>query len=242
MKKIGVLLISTGKYHIFVQPLIDDIDKHFFVGHEIEIYLFSDREMNIELRKSECRINVVRVPTEHKPFPHPTLKRYEFFTNAADKITSDYLFYLDVDMGIVGDVGEEILPDESHGGLVVTHHPGFYRGGWGSTNCNPASKAWIPEEQRKTYFAGGFNGGETKAFLAMAKELSENIADDESRGVMAEWHDETHLNAYMSTRNPKKLTPEYCMVEQQELRDRWGIAHFAPKIIALAKNHAELRS
>ncbi len=239
MKTVGILLISTGKYHIFLQPLINDIEKHFFKGWNIEIYLFSDRENKI---KHSDRINIVHIPTEHKPFPYPTLMRYSFFSNAVDKIKSDYLYYLDVDMSIVGNVREEILPDGiNDGGLVVTHHPGFYNGGWGSMNVHKESKAWIPENQRKVYFAGGFNGGTTKAFLKMSKELSDNILDDESRGVMAEYHDESHMNAYMSTRNPKKLTPEYCMVEEQHLREKWEINHFVPKIIALKKDHKKIR-
>lgn len=238
--KIGILLISTGKYGIFLQPLLDGIDKYFFVGKEIEIYLFTDKTHDL---KHSNRINVIHIPIEHKPFPYSTIYRYSFFSKASDIIKTDFLFYSDVDMGFCDFVGEEILPNGiDDGGLVATHHPAFYHGGWGSNNVNPLSTAYIPIELRKRYVAGGFNGGETKAFLDMSKQLSENIEKDDSVGVMAEWHDESHLNCYMSTRSPKLLTPDYCMVEEQHLREQWGINNFAPKIIALKKNHEEIRN
>lgn len=237
-KTIGILLISTGKYHIFLQPLIDGIDKYFFKGYNIEVYLFTDR--NNELRHSS-RINIVQIPTEHKPFPYPTLKRYEFFSKAADIIKSGWLFYLDVDMAIISDVGEEILPDGINDeGLVATLHPGFYKGG-GSWCTDENSLAYTPVECRKKYYAGGFQGGVTESYLNLCKSLSHNISEDEKKGVMAEWHDESHFNAYMGSKTPKTLLPEYCMVEQENLRVLWGINDFVPKIIALSKDHKKLR-
>ena len=238
-KKIGVLLICTGKYDIFLQPLVNNIDKNFFEGNDIEIYLFSDKEH--DLKKSD-RINIVHIPTSHKPFPYPTLYRYKYFTEAADKINCDFIFYMDVDMSIADKVGEEILPDLINDeGLVATLHPGFYRGG-GSWGDNIQSKSYTLPKNRNKYYAGGFNGGETKAFLKMSKILSDNIDDDESRGVIAEHNDETHINWYLSTRTPKTLTPEYCQVEEIFKRKKWGVNNFKPRIIALKKNHAKLRS
>lgn len=238
MKKIGLLLISTGKYHIFLQPLIDGIEKYFFAGHDIEIYLFSDRE--IELQKSE-RINVVRIPTEHKPWPASTLYRYKYFSEAADKITSDFLFYLDVDMAFVGDVGEEILPDESHEFITATLHPGFFRGG-GSWETREDSYAYVAPELRIKYYAGGFQGGRTQEYLQACEDMAKCIASDESRGIIPVWNDESMWNCFLASMTPKTLTPEYCQVEEEDKRRRWGTDHFVPRIIALSKDHAAIRS
>ena len=136
-------------------------------------------------------------------------------------------------MKVVDYVGEEILPNAEEK-LTATRHPGFVNGGWGSNNVDKRSTAFIPEELRKTYFAGGFQGGETTAYLQACKTLSDNISKDEDIGIIAEWHDESHWNSYLSTRTPKIISNEYCMCEKNISGN--------PKIIALDKNHAELRS
>lgn len=235
--KIGICIVCTGKYGIFLQPLIDGIEKYFFVRDSVQVYLFSDQQHN--LVHSE-RISIVNIPTEHKLWPYPTLKRYEFFSKAKDIITSDYLFYSDVDMAFVDYVDRETLPAPGHDGLVATLHPGFYNGG-GSWEENVNSKSFTPPELRKKYYAGGFQGGSTKEYLFACKEMSENISDDEKRGVTPIWHDESAWNMYLSSRSPKTLTPEYCMVEETHLREAWQISHFVPKIIALKKDHNALR-
>lgn len=231
--KIGVLLVSTGRYHIFLQPLIDGIEKHFFKDHKVEMYLFTDR-VN-ELKHSD-RINITQIATEHKPFPYPTQHRYHFFTSAYEIIKCDYLFYMDVDMGIVADVGEEILGD-----LVAVLHPGFYRGG-GSWETRPESKSYIPPEKRIKYYAGGVQGGRAETYLSACSEMAAAISDDENRGISPVWNDESSWNEYLTRHDHKTLTPEYCMVEEDSLQRRWGIADLPKKIIALKKDHAALRS
>jgi histo-blood group ABO system transferase len=86
------------------------------------------------------------------------------------------------------------------------------------------------------YFAGGFNGGTSLEYLKMAKKISENIIDDFNRGFIAIWHDESHLNRYFIDNPPTKiLNPSYCYPEN------WNIP-FERKLLALDKNHSEIRS
>ena len=106
--KIGINLICTGKYDVFVRPLITSIDKFFFKKSIINIYLFTDK--NIEIEASN-RINIIETKIEHRLFPYSTLMRYKYFCGISDKYKCDYLFYSDVDMLFVNDVGEEILPN-----------------------------------------------------------------------------------------------------------------------------------
>lgn len=235
--KIGIFLICTGKYDIFLQPLIDSLDKYFFTKDPLVIYLFSDKTPALKMSK---RISLVRYRIEHKPFPSPTLHRYKYFSTLA-RVTTDYVFYMDVDMKLVGRVDREILPfKKEHQGIVATLHPGFYRGGGGWCN-NKDSLAYTQEDLRNKYYAGGFQGGRTKEYLKLCKILADNITCDEKKNVIATWHDESHWNAYLNQKTPKSLTPQYCMVEEKHLRSEWGIDHFTPKIIALAKDHEKLR-
>lgn len=235
--KIGIFLIATGKYDIFLQPLIDSLEKNFFPKDDLIIYLFTDKANYLRHSK---RISIQIKRIEHKPFPYPTLYRYKHFSSLTG-ITADYCFYLDVDMLVSKRVDREILPFATHHeGLVVTLHPGFYRGGGGWCN-NEKSLGHTPQGLRKRYYAGGFQGGETKPYLKMCKALADNIADDEERGIIATWHDESHLNRYMCGRTPRTLSPSYCMVEEPDLRVQWKITNFTPKIIALSKDHNALR-
>ena len=227
--RIGLLLIATGKYDIFLQPLIDSVDKWFFPGDNITIYLFTDK-IDLKLIASD-RINFVICPIPHKTFPFATLYRYKYFTAYSHLIDTQYLFYCDVDMKFVSPVGREILGD-----IVCVQHPGFYKGGWGSEGCSKMSTAYLPPEMRNGYKAGGFQGGRRLPYLRMSAELDKRIDTDEARGVMAEWHDETHLNWYlqMKAKNVKTLNPAYCYPES------WNIP-FSRKLLALDKNHKAIR-
>lgn len=244
MKKIGVLLIATGKYHQFVRPLIKNIYDYFMPGHKVTAYVFTDNNDLLDEFLATPRVNVVTKKIDSLKYPYATLYRYKVFTENADLLKDeDYLFYMDVDMAIVKEVSGSILPYE---GLVAVFHPGFYgKGGWGSSNNPENSTSYLPPEKRKNYYAGGFQGGSRETYLKVAKLLHENIQKDEMNGVMAEWHDETHWNWFLNNGSFSdiiSLTPEYCMVEQAHLRKEWKIDDIDPRIIALAKNHAELRS
>lgn len=232
MNKVGLLLIATGKYDVFLQPLLDSVDKFFFRGEQVDIYIFSDKQLD-DLRTSE-RLEVQVLNIQHHPFPYATLYRYKHFDTYKDILQSEYLFYLDVDMKLVGTVGDEILGD-----IVCTQHPGFYKGGWGSEGCSPYSMAYLPPEARKGYCAGGFQGGKRETYLEACNILNARIQDDETRSVMAEWHDETHWNWYLKTLaiNPKILDSGYCYPEAPWAK---GMP-FVKRIMALDKNHAEMR-
>lgn len=231
MNKVGLLLIATGKYDIFLKPLIDSVDKFFFRKEPIDIYIFSDKPLEI---KCSDRINIQVMEIKHYPFPLATLYRYKHFDQYKNILTSDYLFYLDVDMRLVGTVDKEILGD-----IVCVQHPGFWRGGWGSSNCSPDSLAYLPKEKQYDYRAGGFQGGERENYLEACNMLNARIQDDESRNVLAEHNDETHWNWYlkMVAKDAKVLSPSYCYADSNWFRG----APFVKRILALEKDHNAIR-
>jgi hypothetical protein len=109
---IGLFLICTGKYDRFLQPLIDSVEKHFFNGFHLNIYLYTDKEPSVS---HSDRIEIKTFPIQHLPFPYPTLYRYQYFHSRRHEISEDDLlvFYSDVDMKFVSDVGLEIImPDQ----------------------------------------------------------------------------------------------------------------------------------
>lgn len=77
--------------------------------------------------------------------------------------------------------------------------------------------------------------GEVNAYLSACEIMKNNIIDDSIRGVMAEWHDESHWNKFLSTRKVKELNPSYCYPESWKLP-------FPKLLLALDKDHSVIRS
>lgn len=240
-KQIGLCLIATGKYKQFVEELVKSIGDNFLKEHDVTVFLFTD-DMNAvyQVPYYPRELGFIKVEIPPYRFPQATLYRYSiFWQNRMLFDQLDHLFYMDVDMRVENEVGDEILIK----GLVAVQHPGFYRGGWGSPNCDKRSTAYLPKQKQQKYYAGGFQGGQKDFYLDACMKLAINISRDVKSGVMAEWHDETHWNAYTHTQDVPLLvlSPAYCVVEDIQRRKAWKINHIDPKIIALNKNHEEVR-
>ncbi len=230
--KILILTIATNKYIQFVERLYDNIEDKFLNGHEIQGLLFTEHDV-------ETSDNIKVSQIDHEPWPMPTLKRYNYFVKEKDYISQfDYCYYFDVDMGIVSEVGDEVLSD-----LVATMHPyqSFYPKEQRTYDRNPKSLAYVPAGQEgELYYAGGFNGGSTKRFMEMAEVLADRVTKDLENDVIALWHDESQMNRYLIDNPPTlSLTPSYCCAEEQMYNSDYP---YDAKIIALKKDHNELRS
>lgn len=232
--KICVNLIVTRKYHVFAQPLIDSICKYFLLRHTIEINLFTD---NTELEYfGDERVSIVKHKIPSYGFPEATLFRYR--TMCSIEYDCDYIYYLDVDYLIVSEIDEDFFGD-----IVAVLHPGFMCMGGGSWCTDENSLAFTFEHDRILYFAGGTQGGRCEYYCAIMRRLRDWIDDDEKRGVRVEWNDEGYWNAIVPLiKNPKILDSSYCFVQQPSLQKLWKIDHLIPKILALEKNHNEIRS
>jgi hypothetical protein len=246
---IGILTIATGKYIKFLPKLYSSIDKNFLVKNNITCYLFTDDIAAAKYAVPETRLSHEYFHIKRYGFPGDTLYRYRHFSTLDERLIKkpDFLFYSDADMMVVSNVGAEVIPEEKVG-LIATAHPGFYLGKTpqyplGTPESRPESKAFVdPSRYRPCYVAGGFNGGAYEAFIRMSKEISANIDDDYSRDLIAVWHDESHLNEYVTRpenlQNLKIMTPSYCFAEYNDPQE----VGYPPRIVALDKNHAEVRS
>lgn len=226
MKKVGLLIIATNKYTQFLQPLIESADKYFLPEQEVTYFIFSNEDVNLNTKR-----NTINTFVEHKEWPWMTLGRYQIFSDNSDVLSNmDYLYYCDVDMRFVDFVGGEILSDR-----VATQHPGYYERR-GTPETNSESLACVYPHEDMQYFAGGFNGGSSTEYLKMASQISNNINIDYSKGIIAVWHDESHMNRYFIDNKPTKiLSPSYCYGESMNIP-------FEKKLLALDKNHSEVRS
>lgn len=226
---VGLLVIATNKYISFIDQLVESADKWFLSNCNVTYCVFTNNPKTLNTNRA---FNMLHI--EHEPWPAPTLKRYDYFNKYADYLkTFDYLYYCDVDMKFVDVVGDEILNN-----LVATLHPAFYNQNklQFTYDRNYKSKAYMNFTEGDRYYAGGFNGGNSKNFLSMSKTISDWRLHDECLDIIPLWHDESYLNKYMWLNKPTKiLFPDYCYPEQ------WNLP-FSKKIIALNKNHQEMRS
>lgn len=221
---IGLLIVATGKYIEFVEPLIQSADKHFLTNHKVTYFVFTDGQAPISDK-------VVSIPQKRLGWPYDSMMRFMiYFENREALKEMDYLFACDADMLFVDTVGDEIL-----GNRVATLHPG-YVGSLGEYERRSVSTAYIPHGQGKCYFAGGFNGGERDEFLKMAQQITSNILQDQKNGIIARWHDESHLNRYLLDNEPTViLSPAYCYPQGWKL-------NYPQKLWALVKDHAKYRT
>jgi hypothetical protein len=177
----------------------------------------------------------VRKLTGRAGWPAATLYRYhEVLEMIAHPY--DYLFLCDADMRFEAKVGPEILAP-----LVAVQHPGYV----------DAPRALLPYESRPEsaaymkagalpYFAGGFVGGEREWFLELAGDIVDQVDSDDSKGVTAIWHDESHLNRALGNvddRDLRVLSPAYCFPDDAS-GYRWP-ERYERRLVALDKTPAE---
>lgn len=226
--KTALLQIACGpKYWAYSHALISTA-RQFFVPHDI--VLFTDSKVQWTDVKYQF-------PCAPLGFPQATLKRYHLFLEQRALLQNyDQLFYCDADMRFVAPVtAEEIFSD----GITATLHPG-YVGESGTPETRPQSTACVQGPLRH-YFCGGFNGGKAVTFLSMAMTIASNVDHDERSGIMAVWHDESHLNKWLQEVPPAKiLGPAFCYpdVQGDYYRNKWraaGLGEIAPKLLALEK-------
>lgn len=219
--KIGILYICTGNYIVFWKDFYKSVEKNFLLDSEKHFFIWSDSSLIQEMEEMDSNIHFFYQKAEE--WPYPTLRRFEYFLTQEAKIMEmDYLVFMNGNLLVNKPVLEEdILPIDDEE-LFVTIHPGFYnKRPWRyAYEHNRKSLAYIKWGKGKNYYAGGFNGGKTENYLKMIRLLSDNINTDLSKGIIARWHDESHLNRYVNDYDENRiriLSPAYLYPEGWDL-------------------------
>ena len=228
--KIGLLIVATGKYIEFVEPLLKSADKYFFPNHDVTYFVFTDG-------KVRPAANVVSIYQEKLAWPYATMMRFGMYADQKNLLkTMDYLYACDADLLFVDTVADEIVSQR-----VGTLSPG-YVGKKGTPETRLQSTAYIKPGTNRYYYAGGFCGGTAQEFLKLAQTIKDNVAADQKNGIIAVWHDESHLNRYLLTNEPTLvLSPSYCYPGYSDSDPRrFGPWYGYPKkILVLVKDHAQ---
>ena len=218
---IGLCIVATGAYDRFANELITSARNYFCKNHKVTYFVFSDGAI-------EPADDVVVIPQKRLGWPFDTLKRFHLYVEQ-EKLFSqmDYLFAIDADMRFVAEIGEEVLGKLVGVGRDVGKHITYER--------NKRSKANVSKKKGRHYFAGAFYGGEREEFLKLVRKAKWQVDADLKDNYIAVWHDESHLNRYFYDHEPAIiLSTAYCYPECWDLP-------YEKKLVALAKDHAEIR-
>ena len=227
MKDIAMVYICTGKYKVLWEEFYRSFEEKFIPTKKKDYFVFTDAD-DLYGKDNE---NVHIIYQKNLGWPGNTLYRFHIFLTQKETLREyEYIFFMNANMICQGEVGEEFLPKDE--GLLFIQHPGFYNKFKFKYTYerNKKSRAYMPYFSGKYYICGGANGGRSECFLQMCEELARRIDEDDKNGIVAVWHDESHINRYCyEQKQYKLLSPSYWYPEGWDLP-------FEPKIVVRDKS------
>jgi len=207
--RISILYICTGKYTIFWEKFYNSCENYFLPNTEKHYFVFTDGQININNER------IHRIDQKNLGWPGNTLYRFKMFLGICEQLSVfDYIFFFNANCEFMEFIGDEFLPSEKEE-IIVVQHPGFFKNKPDELTYdrNPKSLAYIPFGQGSYYICGGINGGLSKPYMELISSLNNAVIEDDKNGIVALWHDESHINKYILTHPHKLLSPAYCYPE-----------------------------
>lgn len=240
-KDVAILTVATNLYIDYWKQMVQSAEQYLEPGSDLTFYVFTDQSDEAKkFGQSLIRSKIVPIDIPSLGWPDATLLRYELFRDSWDQIQGEVVIYLDADLLFVSETALNPNPAEWQGGIALARHPGFRRPslskrtklylstpqmlvldlrGWmrlgalGAWETSHNSLAYVPRKQRTTYVYGAIWMGLREPLGVMINELATRTRSDLQRGVVAIWHDESHLNWFASTHTHELLDSEKCFVE-----------------------------
>jgi hypothetical protein len=236
MNDVAIVFIGTGRYLNFLPQYWQKIEENFLPNSSKTIFAFTDGQLDTPPE------NVVSFKQKHLSWPYITLLRFEIINKIQDALkTFDYLVFMDADTLVVDKVTEEeFFSDKPFFGV---HHPCHYLKMPphdkfpGAFETRTDSLAGVSEDDdTSVYFQGCLWGGKVPDVIGMIEELASRTKKDLENDVIAEWHDESHMNKFFAERRSKVhvLGPQFAYPEVFKSH-----CNFDPKIVHLAKDNSQ---
>jgi hypothetical protein len=209
--KIGIVYVCVGKYNVFWNDFYEASERNLFSNSKYEKHYFAITTNIINKYN-----NVVIKYSNSNKYPIDTLKKFHYILLFENELKNmDYVYYFNANSRAMVKINEDILPDNNE--IVVSSNTYFIK-------CehieilpferNPKSTAYVGYyNQPDKYIVSSLFGAKTNEFISMCKELKNNIDIDLKNGIIAIWHDESHLNHYLLTHQYKLLPPEYDYID-----------------------------
>jgi hypothetical protein len=207
---LSVFVIATNRYTEFFPELLKSIETYCMPNEIVEVIFLTDvPNLPIEINlANRIQLKIVEIPPY--VWPEATLLRYYLMSKFWNLANGHLVMYLDVDTKFINRVTEtdfRIALDEKPIALVA--HPGYFKRnpviqmlnrlsfkiGW---ETRRKSLAFVPLSKRKIYVCGGVWMGKNNELRLMVNALSETVNLDRDSNIMAKFHDESHLNMWLS--------------------------------------------
>lgn len=261
---IAVISVATNRYLDYWKHLVLSADQFLQPGAQLIFYVFTDdTDQASQVTEHTLRSRVIPIPVPPMNWPDATLLRYELFAQVWSHISQEIVMHLDADMLVCAEcrfTPEEIaLPT----GIAFVRHPGFRRaslgstlklylqhprylfgdsrlwlrnGGLGTWESSRKSLAFVPRRNRDVYVCGGTWLGLREPLGQMVELLASRTRSDLDQGVVAAWHDESHLNWYASNFGYFLFDSDKCFA-----RGYRNLGDLEPQIIAVDKGENRTR-
>jgi len=257
-RDVAVLTVATNRYIDYWKQMVQSAERLLAPGSNLTFYVFTDHPDEArEFGYSLSRSRIVPITTSSLGWPDATLLRYELFRESWDQVQGDVVIHLDADMYFFSETILSPDPGEWQGGIALVRHPGYRRpnlsrrlklylgapqmlggdlkmwlrlGALGSWETSRDSVAYVPRQQRCTYVCGGTWMGLREPLGIMISELADRTRSDLERGIVATWHDESHLNWFASTHTHELLGSEKCFAQGYR-----NLEDLIPEIMAVDK-------
>jgi len=240
MTSLGILTVATNRYVNYWKELATSVSVELSSSFDITMHVFTDDVRSVEEFGTSLHVKVRAHQIEPYAWPEATIYRYELISRFASEYSVDLLMHLDADMMVRAKIDYNELVSALDHDVCLVRHPGFYRpkgtallklylqniqvlasdavsivrqGGIGSWESNPRSSAFVSRGSRKTYVCGGVWWGKRKAILDLCSDLASRVRSDEANGVMAVWHDESHLNWWATQNKHGVADPAFCFAD-----------------------------
>lgn len=191
------MYICTGKYERFWDEFYRTSEAYFYPEIEKHYFVFTESQRVM----SQAHANVTYLYQKKTGWPYDTLLRFHWFAMVQDEIVKyDYCYYCNANSVFVREVTPQIIPlPTAERPLILWCHTAHYHDFSSNditTEQNPESTAYIGPDVPCRQHGGGFFGGTGAAFLKMTLDLRDNIQADLNKGIIAVWHDQSHIIKY----------------------------------------------
>ncbi|XP_073497933.1 N-acetyllactosaminide alpha-1,3-galactosyltransferase-like [Phyllobates terribilis] len=219
---VGLSVFAVGKYlDTYLEDFLVSANRFFMPGLPCVVYILTDRPSDVPRIHERSGMSIITLQvTNRARWQDISMLRMMDLRDlvlplAHDEV--DYLFCMDVDQIFSSNYGPETLGD-----LVAQLHSGYYLANRKEypLERNPLSMAFIPPWAGTFYYHGAVFGGKPTLLTNLTSSCLKGILEDKKRGVEAIWHDESHLNRYLTLEYlpSKVLSPEYCWDNRLWLR------------------------
>ncbi|MGD8414287.1 MAG: PqqD family peptide modification chaperone, partial [Candidatus Latescibacterota bacterium] len=231
--RLAIIFIGTGRYIDYFEKYYETCKQLLLPGTPKTFFALTDQTQRLEAHGRNGDVVAVKIKAEK--WPYSTLFRYRYLNEIREQLFAySHVLYLDADMFVDSPISEEEFFSHDKP-LFGVQHPGNLLRGHAPYETNPKSSATpMAGIDRSMYWQGCLWGGATRQVLDLAWLLARRVDDDLARGIIARWHDESHLNRYFAEHAPFVHTHHSGFAYPEMLEGKLAVEK---KIVHIKKKH-----